>query len=100
MLSRTKTASALLAGCLSVALAACGGQDETAYEVDATTNDGSQLIVSEPTPGAAPVVLPEAPVTVTTETQSAISPTPLPATPTPAPTPTATTTPVPMPPPR
>lgn len=49
---------------LALTLAACGGaEEETTYEADVTDVSGGELIVTEETPGAVPVTLPETPMT-------------------------------------
>lgn len=74
----------LLLGGAALALAACGGADdtETTYEVDATDQSGGELIVETPVPGAVDVELPETPMTP-------VAPGPATATSTATPAPTA-----------
>ena len=44
-------------------LAACGQQEERTFEADAQDESGSELIVTEETPEAVDVDMPEAPMT-------------------------------------
>lgn len=72
MLSKAKPAAALLPLGLMLTLAACGGAEETTYEVDATTEGPGELIVADEPAGSVPVDVPDAPVTVETEFDPAV----------------------------
>ncbi|TCD06479.1 hypothetical protein EYB45_01795 [Erythrobacteraceae bacterium CFH 75059] len=93
----TTAARLMLTGVVGAALTACSNEPTaTETRVDATTNDGSQLIVADQPEGSVPVEVPTAPVRVTTETEAALAATPLPPTPqATAATATATATPAP-----
>ncbi|MBT8427224.1 MAG: hypothetical protein KJO02_04260 [Erythrobacter sp.] len=47
----------------ALALAACGQEQETTYEADATDLGGGELIVTEEDPDAVPVDTPDTPMT-------------------------------------
>ena len=47
----------------ALALAACGAQEETTYEADATDESGGELIVTPEDPEAVPVDIPETEMT-------------------------------------
>ncbi|MET1757073.1 hypothetical protein ABVV53_16655 [Novosphingobium sp. RD2P27] len=78
--SRTSGFGVLLfAAAAALPLAACGGQEETTYEADATDVSGGELIVTEATSPGVPVDVPDTPMTnVPPETPEAgqASPTP------------------------
>lgn len=57
-------ATATLPIAAAMALSACGSSEEPEYEADATTQDGSELIVNDVDPNAAPVDLPETEMTM------------------------------------
>lgn len=64
---------------LTLALAACGEQEERTYEVDATDVSDGELIVATPTPAAPDIDLPDTPMTPVPESrveQNEIEPTP------------------------
>ena len=80
-------AKTLLSCAAALALAACGGQDDSdaTYEAGAEDQSGGELIVSTPDPNAVPVTLPETPMTpVPDQTASPAATTPA-ASPSPAP---------------
>ena len=60
---RKTTMGVLLAFGGAALLAACGGQEEKAYEVDATDESGGELIVSDVDPEAVPVDTPDTEMT-------------------------------------
>lgn len=55
----------------ALALAACGQEQETTYEADATDLGGGELIVTEEDPDAVPVDTPDTPMTNAPEETSA-----------------------------
>ncbi len=57
---------------LALSLAACGEQDERAYEADATDVSEGELIVTTPTSGAPDIELPETPMTPVPEDGSEV----------------------------
>lgn len=59
----TKPSYLALPLCAALALAACGQEQETTYEADATDLGGGELIVTEEEPDAVPVDIPDTPMT-------------------------------------
>ena len=62
MMRRTAMGALLALGGAAL-LAACGGQEEKTYEVDATDESGGELIVSDVDPEAVPVDTPDTEMT-------------------------------------
>lgn len=63
MTRKSSLSAVALALAIPFALAACGAEEKPTYEADVSDVGGGQLIVTEQTPGAVKVDLPETPMT-------------------------------------